>query len=94
MGAIMVREFFEISGCSSIDALIAQLASVKAAIPPGASAEQVRLRGDDDFGRHILVTYLRPETPLEVAAAARAQEFVTSWCMRDDRVVQLSSRRV
>lgn len=89
----MVREFIEISGCASIDALMAQLESVKSSIPPGASQEQIRLRGDDDFGRHILVTYLRPETPEELAAAKRAQEFVSSWCNAGENIVQLRSHR-
>lgn len=89
----MVREFVEISGFSSIDALIAQLDQVRNSIPRGSSTEQVRLRGDDNFGRHILVTYLRPETPEEVEASRRAQQFVTPWCSKGS-VVELRSRRL
>lgn len=93
MEAKMVREFVEISGCSTIGALIAQLDQVRRSIPPGSSEEQVRLRGDDDFGRHILVTYSRPETREEIEAARRAEQFETTWCSRKS-VVELRTRRL
>ena len=75
----MVREYVEIAECSSIEGLIATLEAVKEQIPAGCSEAQVRLRGDDVFGRHILITYSRRETPEELAVERRAQEFVTSW---------------
>jgi hypothetical protein len=75
----MVREYIEIGSCGSLDELIRRLAEVKGSMPPGAEPEQVRLRGDDNFGRHILVTYLRPERPEEIDAAARPGEFAAAW---------------
>lgn len=75
----MVREYVEITECSSIEAIIASLEAVKTRMPPGCSEAQVRLRGDDIFGRHILVTYSRPETPEELAIEKRACEFVKCW---------------
>ena len=53
----MVREYVQVSGCGSIEALIAALEAVKSQVPPGSSDAEVRLRGDDVFGRHIRVTY-------------------------------------
>ena len=75
----MVREYVEIAECSSIEALIASLEAVKAQMPPGCSDPQVRLRGDDIFGRHILVSYSRPETEAELESSQRAQNFARSW---------------
>lgn len=75
----MVREFVEIAGHTSIEDLIARLASVKAAMPAGSGEEQVRVRGDDTFGHHILVTYLRPETEEEIASGLRAMRFASAW---------------
>ena len=75
----MVREYVEISGCDTIEAVIAGLEAVKKQMPPGCSEAQVRLRGDDVFGRHILVTYSRPETEAELETTRRAQEFASSW---------------
>jgi hypothetical protein len=75
----MVREYVEISGCNSIEALIARLEAVKAEMPSGSTEPEVRLRGDDVFGRHVLVTYSRPETEAELETARRAREFASSW---------------
>ncbi len=75
----IIREYIEIGEAGSLDALIQRLTQVKRAMPRGAGPEQVSLRGDDDFGRHILVTYLRPERPEEVALAKRAGEFAAAW---------------
>ena len=75
----MIREYVEIAECSSIEALIASLEAVKAQMPPGCSDPQVRLRGDDVFGRHILVSYSRPETEAELETCRRAQTFARSW---------------
>ncbi|MDP9415078.1 MAG: hypothetical protein M3Q08_13555 [Pseudomonadota bacterium] len=75
----MIREYVEISGSGSLDAIIARLEAVKAELPPGCSEAEVRLRGDDVFGRHILITYRRLETAAEIEANRRAQTFARSW---------------
>lgn len=75
----MVREYIEIQPPHSLETLIERLAEVKRSIPTDARPEQVSLRGDDVFGRHILVTYLRPERPDELAAPIRAREFADAW---------------
>jgi hypothetical protein len=75
----MVREYVELSGCGSLDTVIARLEALRSSMPPGCSEPEVRLRGDDVFGRHILVTYFRPETDSEIEAHRRAQAFARSW---------------
>lgn len=75
----MVREYIEIGQCESLEELIERLAEVKRSMPSGAGPEQIQFRGDDNFGRHILVTYLRPERADEVDASARAGEFAAAW---------------
>ncbi len=75
----MIKEYVEISGSGSLDAVIARLEAAKAQLPPGCSEAEVRLRGDDVFGRHILVTYRRMETAAEIEANRRAQTFPRYW---------------
>lgn len=75
----MVREFVEVSGNTSIEDLIARLTAIKAQMPSDAGEEQVRVRGDEVFGHHILVTYLRPETAEETETALRAMRFASAW---------------
>lgn len=75
----MVREYVEIAPAGSLGDLIRRLRQVKRSIPAGACRERVTLRGDDDFGRHILVSYLRPERPEERALRERAGDFAAAW---------------
>jgi len=66
----MVREYIEITECGSIASLIEELTAVKRGMPRGSTEEQLRFRGDDNFGRHLLVTYMRPETSEEALLSA------------------------
>ena len=50
-----VKEFVEISDHQSLDDLIGQLTAVRDQLPENAEAE-LRLRGDEVFGRRITVT--------------------------------------
>jgi hypothetical protein len=65
-----VKDFIEVKDCSSLDALIERLADVRANLPAGADPE-VRMRGDDVFGRHICVSFYRPQTEEEAECDAR-----------------------
>jgi hypothetical protein len=65
-----VKEFVEIADQISLDQLIEKLAEVRAALPADAEAE-LRLRGDDVFGRRITITYLRKQTKEEAAVEKR-----------------------
>ena len=65
-----VKEFVEIADHASIDDLIGKLAEIRATLPPDAEAE-MRLRGDDVFGRRITITYFRPLTAEEAECERR-----------------------
>lgn len=65
-----IREYIEIDGHRSLDEVIAGLIKVRDSLPEAAEAE-IRMRGDDVFGRHLCVTYLRALTPQEAASEAR-----------------------
>jgi hypothetical protein len=66
----MVKDFIEVKDCSSLDALIGRLAEVRDSLPEGAQPE-VKMRGDDIFGRHLCVSYFRPQTAEEAECDAR-----------------------
>lgn len=65
-----VKEFIEIRDCNSLDALIARLVEVRDALPEGTEAD-VKMRGDDVFGRQLSVTYFRQQTAEEAECDAR-----------------------
>jgi hypothetical protein len=67
----MVRDFFEIEDKVSLDAMIDILITVRDRLPRGAEDPQVKMRGDDVFGRRLTVSFLRPQTAEEVAREAR-----------------------
>ncbi|HEX8667385.1 MAG TPA: hypothetical protein VF727_03325 [Allosphingosinicella sp.] len=81
----MVREYVEIGDCGSIEGLIERLVAVRRSIPSGATPERVELRGDDNFGRHILVTYLRPESAEEAELERRASAGLAAWAAAGGR---------
>ena len=64
-----VKEFVQVDA-KSLDGLIDALIAVREALPHGAEAE-IMLRGCDVFGRHIAVTYMRPQTAEEAECEAR-----------------------
>lgn len=65
-----VKEFVEIADHESIDELIAKLNEVRASLPDGCEAE-LRLRGDEVFGRRITISYLREQTVEEAELEQR-----------------------
>ena len=66
----MVKDFIEISECSSLDALIERLVAVRDSLPNASEAE-VRMRGDDVFGRQLSVSFFREQTAEEAECDAR-----------------------
>lgn len=68
-----VKDFVEIKDYSSLDELIGRLIEVRDGLPEAAQAE-VRMRGDDVFGRHLCVSFLRPQTDEEAECDARYAE--------------------
>ena len=65
-----VKEFIEIDDHSSIDDLIARLIEVRDGLPSDSEAE-LRLRGDDVFGRKLTISYFRDQTAEEAECAMR-----------------------
>lgn len=66
----LVKDFVEVKDHRSLDQLIEQLLELRASLPEGADAE-VRMRGDDVFGRHLSISFSRPQTDEEAACDAR-----------------------
>ncbi|HKU92612.1 MAG TPA: hypothetical protein VJP82_04620 [Sphingomicrobium sp.] len=65
-----VKEFVDIADHISLDELIEKLAEVRGSLPDNAEAE-LRLRGDDVFGRKITISYLRDQTREEAEVEKR-----------------------
>ena len=65
-----VKEFVEITDHVSLDELIEKLAEVRGSLPDNAEAE-LRLRGDDVFGRRITISYMRDQTREEAEVEKR-----------------------
>jgi hypothetical protein len=76
-----VKDFVEIADRSSLDELIAKLVEVRDTLPDAASAE-VRMRGDDVFGRHLCVSFFRPQTVEEAECDAR---YADAWRQSRER---------
>ena len=68
-----VKEFIDIGEHISLDELIGKLAEVRDSLPQDSEAE-LRLRGDDVFGRRITITYLREQTAEEAELEQRYAE--------------------
>ena len=65
-----VKEYIEIKDFTTLDELIARLEALRGDLPDSAQAE-VKLRGDDVFGRQLCVSYLRRQTDQEEECEAR-----------------------
>jgi hypothetical protein len=60
-----VKDFIDISEYTSIEDLIRYLETIRDNLPPEHQAE-LKIRGDDVFGRRLTITYFREQTPEEV----------------------------
>ena len=65
-----VKDFIEIKDCSSLDALIQKLIDVRDSLPAASEAE-VKMRGDDVFGRQLSISFYREQTLEEAECDAR-----------------------
>ena len=68
-----VKEFVDISEHASLEELIGKLVEVRAALPDNSEAE-LRLRGDEVFGRRITISYFREQTEEEADCEKRYAE--------------------
>lgn len=69
----MVKDYVEIGDHMSLDDLIARLTEIREALPDAANAE-LKIRGDDYFGRHLSIAFMRPLTAEEAACEGRYAE--------------------
>jgi hypothetical protein len=60
-----VKDFIDISEYTSLDDLIRYLETIRDNLPPDHQAE-LKIRGDEVFGRRLTITYFREQTPEEV----------------------------
>lgn len=65
-----VKDFIEISDYTSLDSLINTLVAIRDNLPEDAEPE-LKLRGDDVFGRRLTISYLRELTQEEVDCDTR-----------------------
>jgi hypothetical protein len=59
-----VKDFIDISEYTSLDDLIRYLETIRDNLPPEHQAE-LKIRGDEIFGRRLTITYFREQTPEE-----------------------------
>lgn len=65
-----VKDFIEISDHTSLDRLITTLVAIRDSLPADADPE-MKLRGDDVFGRRLSISYFRELTARETELHAR-----------------------
>jgi hypothetical protein len=68
-----VKEFIEIGEHASLDELIGKLVAVRDELPEDSEAE-LKLRGDEVFGRRITISYFRDQTEEEAELERRYAE--------------------
>ena len=59
-----VKDFIDISEYTSLDDLIRYLETIRDNLPAEHQAE-LKIRGDDVFGRRLTISYFREQTPEE-----------------------------
>lgn len=60
-----VKDFIDISEYTSLEDLIRYLQTIRDSLPPEHQAE-LKIRGDDVFGRRLTISYFREQTPEEL----------------------------
>ena len=70
-----VKEFIEISDFASLDDLIAKLEAIRDGLPIFAEAE-LRMKGDDVFGRKLSISFMREQTTEEADYEDRYAEVI------------------
>ena len=70
-----VKEFIQVGDLTSLDALIERLTEIRDNLPAAAEA-RLKMRGDDVFGRHLCISFMRPQTLEEAACEARYADAV------------------
>jgi hypothetical protein len=65
-----IKDFIDISEYTSLEDLIRYLETIRDNLPPEHEAE-LKIRGDDVFGRRLTITYFREQTPDEAELEAK-----------------------
>ena len=65
-----VKDYIDISEFTSLDTLIRYLETIRDNLPADCQAE-LKIRGDEFFGKRLTITYFRDMTPEEVELEAR-----------------------
>jgi hypothetical protein len=68
-----VKDFIDISEYTSLDDLIRYLEAVRDGLPKDGEAE-LKIRGDEVFGRRLTITYFRDQTAEEAELEAKYAE--------------------
>ena len=68
-----VKDFIDISEYTSLDDLIRYLETIRDNLPPDHQAE-MKIRGDEIFGRRLTITYFREQTPDEIELESKYSE--------------------
>ena len=68
-----VKDFIDISEYTSLEDLIRYLQTIRDNLPPEHQAE-LKIRGDEVFGRRLTITYFREQTPDEVELESKYSE--------------------
>jgi hypothetical protein len=68
-----VKDFIDISEYTSLDDLIRYLETIRDNLPAEHQAE-LKIRGDEIFGRRLTITYFREQTPEEVELESKYSE--------------------
>ena len=61
-----IKDFIDISEYTSLDDLIRYLQTIRDNLPDGCEAE-LKIRGDEVFGKRLTIQYSREQTPEEAA---------------------------
>ena len=65
-----VKDYIDISEFTSLDTLIRYLETIRDNLPTDCGAE-LKIRGDEVFGKRLTITYFREMTPEEVELESR-----------------------
>ena len=81
-----VKDFIDISEYTSLDDLIRYLETIRDNLPGDHQAE-LKIRGDEVFGRRLTITYFREQTPDEA-------ELESKYSVADDADIEELRRKL
>ena len=83
-----IKDFIDISEYTSLDDLIRYLQAIRDNLPKDCEAE-LKIRGDDVFGRRLTITYFREQTPEEAEVEAK---YLPAFEKEDPTIEQLKRK--